>query len=99
MRPLGTASTTVPAAAASAAPELKGEEREPSMRRATTSFSVPEVTVPCQPGMSAGHALDVGADRRELRLHPFIAAVQVVHAVDDGFPLGREPGQDEGHGG
>src|SRR4051812_15233214 len=42
--------------------------------------------------------LDAGAERTQLGLERFIAAVEVIDAVDDGFALRREPGDHEARG-
>src|SRR5207237_7337049 len=42
---------------------------------------------------------DVGADRLELLLKPFIAAIEMIDPVDLGHPVRDQTGQDEAHRG
>ena len=41
-------------------------------------------------------AFDLGADGAEFFFDVFVAAIDVVDAVDDGFAIGDEGGEDEG---
>ena len=50
-------------------------------------------------GEHLSDALDLGADGAELFFDVFVAAVYVVDAVDDGFAVGDQGGEDEGGGG
>ena len=55
---------------------------------------------PCNSGLflaeNISHAADLGADAAEFFFDVLVAAVHVVDAVEDGFAVGDESGEDEG---
>src|SRR4051812_41909493 len=58
-----------------------------------TSFKNPGLCAMRSPNLL--HALDICAGARELFLNFLIAAIDVVHAIDHGFPARRQTGQGE----
>src|SRR5690242_13520957 len=65
---------------------------------AVTSALAGAAILPESQALAIGPLLDVAdlrAERAELLLQRLVAAVEVVDAIDDGLPLGREPGDDQ----
>src|SRR6185295_13987839 len=69
------------------------------LERTTMSSLSSQRSLRRSPISAVAHALDLGAAGGELLLEIFVAAVEVVDAVDEGLTLGRQRRQHQRRGG